>query len=278
MRDYGIQVFTHGIVYHSDRRRRARATGEVVDEPKRHGKHRERGRVRGFTKASQRRLEFVTANAATFFRTLLTLTYHAPGATWDDPERNGRVARRSKRDLNRFLSCLRGELGAYVWAREFQQRGAVHYHLLCEKEIADARVKVAWCRATDELSDGHALQHAAQAETLRGERNARNYLGRYLGKEKQKLLPAGVSRAGRWWGRSRSMPLALLDESVTATREAHELDSVAVRVVRGVRAYVSKRVGWKFRGGKFVNWGGALCEDVRRVMGGLREFYAGGRS
>lgn len=86
-----MQVFLHGIAYHSDRRRRSRATREVIDEPERHGWKRERGRVRGFSRASQRRLEFVAANAGAVFRSLLTLTYHAPGKSWDDPERNGRV-------------------------------------------------------------------------------------------------------------------------------------------------------------------------------------------
>ena len=72
------------------------------------------------------------------------------------------------------------------------------------------------------------------------------------------------------------MGLDLLAEVVTASPQCGELDRVACRVLRGVRAYVSRRVGWKFRGGRFVNWGGALCADVACVMGGLRAFYAGG--
>lgn len=277
MQDYGIQVFTHGIVYHSDRRFRVRGTREPIDDLKQHGKGRERGEIRAFSDPSRRRLEFIAANASAMFRSLLTLTYHALGESWADPDRNLRVARRSKRDLNRFLTCLRREIGAYVWVQEFQERGVVHYHVLCANEVADERVQLAWCRATGELGDGHALRHAAQAEPIRGERQARHYLGRYLGKQRQKLLPAGVDRAGRWWGRSRSMGLELLDEVATAGWKSSDLDPVGVRVVRGVRAYVSKRLGWKFRGGRFVNWGGALCEDVRRVMGGLRGFYAGGQ-
>ena len=49
----------------------------------------------------------MAANAAVAFRTHLTLTYHANVERWEeDGERNARVARRSKRDLNRFLSAL----------------------------------------------------------------------------------------------------------------------------------------------------------------------------
>jgi len=273
VQNYGLQVLRHGVAYHSDRRRRQRGTGAVLEAPRGRDRRRERGKVRAFSLASQRRLEFISANAGTVLRTLLTLTYHAPGESWADPVRNGQVAKRSKADLNRLLSCLRRELGGYVWVQEFQARGVVHYHVLAEREIADERVKVAWCRATDALSDDAALRHAAQAEPIRGEWQARQYVGRYLGKGRQKSLPPGVERAGRWWGRSRSMELALLDQVVTAERWSAELDPVAVRVVRGMRAYLTRRLGWKFRGGRFVNWGGALCEDARRVMGGLREFY-----
>jgi hypothetical protein len=278
VRDYGLQVLSHGINYHSDRRVRVYGTGVPIEVPPYRGRPKERGRVRAFSKASQRRLEFIAANAGTLFKTLLTLTYHAPGESWADRERNWRVARRSKADLNRFLSCLRRELGAYVWVQEFQSRGVVHYHVLCGDEISDERVKVAWCRATDALGDGAALRHAAQAEPIRGEREARHYVGRYLGKQRQKLLPPGVERAGRWWGRSRSMELVLLDQAVTSPQGSEVLDPVAVRVVRGMRSYLSKRLGWKFRGGSFVNWGGALCDEAQRVMGGLRAFYAGGQA
>ena len=192
MRDYGLQVLRHGIAYHSDRRRRVPGRAALLGKDKKPRWPRERGAVRGFSQASQRRLEFIAANAGTRFRSLLTLTYHAPGESWADPARNGLVAKRSKADLNRFLSCLRQELGAYVWVQEFQARGVVHYHGLCEGEIAGERVKLAWCRATDALGDGAALRHAAQSEPIRGERQARSYVGRYLGKQRQKSLPAGV--------------------------------------------------------------------------------------
>ena len=72
------------------------------------------------------------------------------------------------------------------------------------------------------------------------------------------------------------MGLDLLEQTITESWKEGELDRVACRVVRGVRAYVSRRLGWKYRGGSFVNWGGALCADVARVMSGLRAFYAGG--
>jgi hypothetical protein len=65
-----------------------------------------------------KRLELVAASATNEFRSLLTLTYHAQCEAWeDDASRNGRIVLRSKRDLNRFLSSMRRELGAYVWVQ-----------------------------------------------------------------------------------------------------------------------------------------------------------------
>jgi hypothetical protein len=104
--------------------------GLVFRKPDHHGP-RARGVIRGFSRGSRRRLEFVAANLEARFQTLVTLTYHANVERWeDDAERNRRVVLRSKRDLNRFLSCLRGEFGQYLWVQEFQQRGVVHYHVL----------------------------------------------------------------------------------------------------------------------------------------------------
>lgn len=272
VRLYGMQVFENGMVYSSDRRRRWRGdTNLLLGVPPRAGK--KRRAVRAFSEASRRRLEFIAANTATVFRSLLSLTYHAPACSWSNPEENARVAKRSKTDLNRFLSCLREELGSYLWVQEFQKRGAIHYHVLCEKEIEPERVTEGWCRSIDALDDVDAMEHGALTERIRAEKGARSYVGRYVGKERQKLLPPGVEHAGRWWGRSRSMALKLVTEVVFSTAGSGSINPIAVQIVRGVRAYVSKRLGWKFRGGRFVTWGGRLSADVAGVTERLREFY-----
>jgi hypothetical protein len=191
----------------------------------------------------------------------------------DETERNHRVAARSKRDLNRFLSCMRSELGLYVWVQEFQRRGVVHYHALCTKEVAAERVTLAWCRATGELDDIHAMRHAAQVEPIRDESAARAYLGRYLGKLRQKTLPVGVGNAGRWWGRSRRLRLVPVEEIVTCEFREGAPISAGVRIVRGVRRWLSRELGWKFRGGSFVSWGEKLAPRLAVVVRDLRAFY-----
>jgi hypothetical protein len=204
----------------------------------------------------------------------VTLTYHANVKSWEDDEaRNRRIALRSKRDLNRFLSCVRQELGAYLWVQEFQERGVVHYHVLAEGVISEDRAAVVWCRATDELDDADAMRHAVTVEVIEHERRARGYVGSYLGKVRQKVLPRGVEGAGRWWGRSRGLDLLLLEEVVSCEQGGTFVSREGLRIVRCVRRYLSKRFGFKFRGGSFVDWGGELSTQLRSLVVQLREFF-----
>lgn len=278
MRDHGLRIYAGGIVLHADGRQRVWNKDGVEEfmqfKAARRG---QRGRVRAFSEVSRKRLELISASAGTGFSSLVTLTYHAPTEEWEeDAERNARVVRRSKRDLNRFLTSLRKELGAYLWIQEFQARGVVHYHLLCERGVEESRAAVAWCRATGELDDPDALRHAVKVERVQQERAARNYVGRYLGKSRQKLLPPGVEAGGRWWGRSRSVRLVVLDELVVMPKGETVARPCAARVVRCLRRFVSGQVGFRFKGGSIVDWRGDLARRAAALVAPLRAHFAAG--
>ena len=99
--------------------------------------------------------------------------------------------------MHRFLMCVRAELGEYIWVQEFQERGVIHYHLLCTNSVSQERASVAWARASRQEHDAAVRRHGAMVQDVRSERGARSYLGRYIGKERQKHLPVGVIGAGR---------------------------------------------------------------------------------
>ncbi len=234
-----------------------------------------RGGVKAFSTASLRRLELISASAANHFRSLVTLTSHTLTEAWeDDAARNARVVRRSKRDLNRFLSATRDEMGAYLWIQEFQKRGVVHYHLLCEGDIPETRVTLAWCRATGELDDAAALRRAVKVEPIRGERAARYYLSRYLGKARQKLLPVGVEAAGRWWGRSRSVELTVLADVVVMAEGETVADWTSSRVLRSLRRFFRGEMKFRYRGGLIVDWNGRLSTRAASLVGPLSSYYS----
>ena len=276
MKEHGLRIFAGGFVLHSDRRRRAWSEEGVEEIIGGLGSMEvTRGSVGVFSIASRKRLELIAASAANEFRTMLTLTYHACSETWeDDSERNARVVRRSKRDLNRFLSGTRRELGAYIWIQEFQARGVVHYHIMCENDVPEARAVVAWCRATEALDDTAALRYAVKVEAIRGERAARHYLARYLGKARQKVLPLGVESAGRWWGRSRSVRLSVLADVVVMVEGETIPHAVESRVVRSMRRYFRGEMGFRYKGGLIVDWNGQLASRAAALVGTLSRFYA----
>jgi hypothetical protein len=273
-RDYGLTIHPHGVALHSDRRPRSVTVhGEIVAAQLPGGGGR-RKQIRGFSKASRRKLAMKAANAPAPFASLLTLTYHGLQVEGETEEaRNLRIARRAKRDLNRFLSATRPELGRYLWVMEFQGRGVVHFHLLCEHEVDAVRASLAWCRATGELVDLAALRHAVRVDKVREQMAARSYVGRYLNKIDQKQLPPGVAAAGRWWGSSRGMRPVVLDSVLTCEADSAATHGAGVRTVRVLRRWLSRELGWKFRGGWFVSWGDKLVPRLLEAVRELRAFY-----
>ena len=153
MKDYGLRVFRAGVDFHPDRRVRD-VEGEPFVIPWRFGRRRApRGAISGLSRSSARRLEFIVANGASPLCCIATLTYREnPRDGETVAARNLRVAERSKADLNRFLTCVRKEIGQYVWVQEVQERGVVHFHVLCERELPEERARLAWCRAIQALT------------------------------------------------------------------------------------------------------------------------------
>lgn len=272
--DYGLTVHPHGVSFRSDRRVRVVTEhGEIVAVtlPGLGGR---RGSIRSFSRASQRNLAMKAANVPAVFMSLVTLTYHGV-ALADEPEdvRNLRIARRAKRDLNRFLSSTRRVLGRYLWVMEFQRRGVVHFHALCERQVSRELVSLAWCRATEEIGDLAAMRYSVRVDPVRDQMAARSYVGRYLGKVDQKNLPPGIERAGRWWGSSRGLHLEVLESVLTCEAGSVATHPEGVRTVRVLRRWLSRQLGWKFRGGRFVSWGDRLVPRLGKAVRELRAFY-----
>lgn len=271
---YGLRVYRHGVELKSDGRTRQRLPGGyriIVRQPRR---AHFRGRIRAWSPASAKRLAFIAANVDLFFKVHVTLTYRAKQAEWEtEGDRNRRFVQRCKADLHRFLRALHGELGEYLWVREFQARGVVHYHLLAEMDLPESRATECWARATGQLADDAVLAHGVKVDSIRSQGGARSYLGRYIGKEKQKELPAGVDGAGRWWGRSRGLPLALLEDILWLDRSEGFKRPAQLRIVRVLRRYIGKRFRRRYRGGAFLDYGGKLTATLSEMTKRLREYY-----
>ena len=84
---YGVWLYRFGVVVHGDGRRRLKLLtalmGRDVLGPGFALGAATRREIRGWSKASARRLAFVAANADVTFATHLTLTYRARTAEWE---------------------------------------------------------------------------------------------------------------------------------------------------------------------------------------------------
>ncbi len=274
---YGCAVYAHGLELHSDGRiRRRGGLGWEYLLPPFPCRGGPRGAIAGFSRESRRRLSWLLANAPIDFAVHVTLTYHA---RVDESvgelvaRRNGQLVARSKADLKRFLMCVRRESGAYCWIQEFQSRGAIHFHVLFEHVVDAERVALAWCRATGQLHDPQALAHAVRVNPVADQTAARRYLIKYFGKHKQKALPPGVERAGRYWGASRSLHVAPLAQVMSCEKGGKRHDKAACRVRRGLQRFVWGELGFKWRGGRLPCWHPQLPERALRVLNDLRRFY-----
>ena len=116
----------------------------------------------------------------------------------------------------------------YCWVREYQERGAVHYHFLMEREGLERRGWLAgrwletvgtgkkartvvrgpledrlvrlWISAVGDCSEEfRAFQWGGIVEPFRAEDGATRYFASYLSKAEQKTLPADAETTGRWW-------------------------------------------------------------------------------
>jgi hypothetical protein len=273
---YGVGIYARGLDLHTDGRHRIRLgnLGEYVERL--HWTGGPRGLIHGFTAGSCKRLTWLLANAPVDFASHITLTYHArvDERNGDQVEaRNRALVQNAKRDLNRLLSSLRRELGGYCWAQEFQKRGAIHFQLLSEHAVEEQRVTLAWCKATGQLHDPQALAHSVVVKPVDNQLAARRYLIKYFGKAGQKQLPAGVQCAGRYWGASRALKAEPMAEVVSCPEMARRHDKRALDVRRGVQRFVSRALGFRWRGGRLVCWDGTLPQRALGVMERLRSYY-----
>jgi len=164
-----------------------------------------RGRVKGFSKASRRRLQRKLAmvqRSASINALFTTLTYPAEFSCdyqhW-------------KRDLRAFFKRLRRKFpkAAGIWRLEFQKRGAPHFHLLIWGVPFGWDLKLWLSRVWFEVvgsGDEKHLRAGTNVQRIRNWRHMMAYASKVLGRvnviagEMSKQEQAIGDEVGRWWG------------------------------------------------------------------------------
>lgn len=143
-------------------------------------------------------LAFIASNTKANFKIMVTLTYPSTMPT---------CGREVKRHLNVFMTALRRKRRNldYLWWMEFQERGAVHFHILlttpylCMKWVANRWYEIVNSKERDHLDAG------TEVKRLRSAKKARHYVVKYMHKEAQKVAPDFFEQMGRWYGTSRGV-------------------------------------------------------------------------
>lgn len=165
---------------------------------------------------ARRRMFRRIATSGIHWRSMLTLTY---------PEVFPRDGTMVKDDLDQALQWLRDQSKvSYFWFLEFQRRGAPHVHiLLSEPARRAARAKFArfWARrlgrqlnlSPEEIEHIRYVHNRSKAwSQIRKKDGAIRYVAKYAYKTKQKEVPLDYQNVGRFWGCSRDVQPAIVDE------------------------------------------------------------------
>ena len=164
-----------------------------------------RGHITGFSKASRRRLQKLLATvdaSALAVPLFVTLTY--PAEFPADPA----VCAGHLRAFRARMHRKYGKFAA-VWRKEYQRRGAPHYHLLLMLNVPPTQLRSEISRAWYEVvasGDERHLRAGTQVVQAKSWRGARGYAAKYMGKL-ETLQPStatppfqGLKHTGRLWG------------------------------------------------------------------------------
>ena len=155
-------------------------------------------RVRGkrmpvsiFTFQSMRRARLHMDLYGHLYSHVIDLTYPGGWITQD--------ARLEESHKRRFIQWLeRIGVKDYFWAKEYQTRGALHFHVLVDRFIDKDLIRARWARIIGGLA-------RTRIDVIRSRGSMGTYIINYWSKPEQKTIPEGVTGHGRWWGSNRAI-------------------------------------------------------------------------
>lgn len=87
-----------------------------------------------------------------------------------------------------------------LWVMEFQERGAIHFHLWCSHFVGKNRLRLLWNRIINTPIETPSTD--VRAWRAYSKSGLSCYVAKYANKQMQKTLPPELAEqgAGRWWG------------------------------------------------------------------------------
>ncbi len=140
-----------------------------------------------FTEQSRSRLKFTVANSEGLTTTFI-LTY--PGEYPID----GSVVKKHWKALARYLS-RKGFRGIYV--KEFQERGAIHIHVLANGRVDERALREKWHQIVGSGDPNHLKYGVKGIKPIQKTMEA---VADYYAKSESKAVPEGFTSIGKIWG------------------------------------------------------------------------------
>lgn len=111
--------------------------------------------------------------------------------------------RKAQKDLESMLRWLeRKGVKTYIWFKEYQERGAVHFHVLIDSVfIPHEDLSLQWSKRIKSIDPSAGTS----IHKIKDKTKMRTYVTKYFGKEEQKTVPEGVTGHGRWWGSNKKI-------------------------------------------------------------------------
>lgn len=203
---FGVEIRPAGVRF------RASPVGELRWKSDAYRHETSRGRISEFSPRSRTRLRAAALDLGEFHSPdlLVTLTY--PGE-WRSVAGDGPSCRRDleafRKRLTRYLASLGVTSWSALWFREFQRRGAPHFHLLlwgpglAALDVRQARrwLARAWADVVAHPDPKEFAKHRKAGTGLDEYRAGHfGYAVAYATKPHQKQVPDGFAQPGRWWG------------------------------------------------------------------------------
>lgn len=184
-----------------------------------------------FTFASRRRLRLHLEMYGESYTHEITLTYPGEWVTTD--------VRIEQKHMAAFLRKLLAHgVEFYLWRKEYQERGAIHWHVLVDRFINKDWIRDSWAGIL-------GAPARTRIDKIRDKDRMRRYLSCYFGKLEQSTVPVGVVGHGRWWGSNR--PIKPTDEFTLHFDDPKE----AATILRNMdRWYGVQLKGWGTVSGK----------------------------
>lgn len=148
-----------------------------------------------FSASSATRLRRYLRSSVAEYKNLITLTY---------PYGFGVNGIESKQHLRVFMQWLKRRAAndsfSALWFMEFQERGAIHYHIFTTHDCPKQAIALEWYK-TCGTEDKRHLAAGTRIERIRsGRHGAAAYATKYAAKQQQKVVPKDFGWSGRFWG------------------------------------------------------------------------------